>query len=58
MTEMTTRELVLDAIDRAMAELIRQQFISMALADPVDDGGTPLALKRFQTVCSTHSRFA
>ena len=48
MTEMTTRELALDAIDRAMAELIRQQFISMALADPVDDGGTPLALKRFK----------
>ena len=53
MTEMTTRELALDAIDRAMAESIRQQFISMALADPVEDGGTPLALKRFNGLFHT-----
>jgi hypothetical protein len=48
MTEMTIRELTLDAIDQALAESIRRQFISMALADPTDDGGTPLALKRFK----------
>jgi hypothetical protein len=48
MTGKTTRELALDAIDQALAESIRQQFISMALADPLDDGGTPLALKRFR----------
>jgi hypothetical protein len=48
MTGKTIRELTLDAIDRALAESIRQQFISMALADPTDDGGTPLALKRFK----------
>ena len=48
MTGKTIRELALDAIDQALAESIRQQFISMALADPSDDGGTPLALKRFK----------
>ena len=48
MTEKTIRELTLEAIDRGLAESIRQQFISMALADPTDDGGTPLALKRFK----------
>lgn len=48
MTEKTTRELALQAIDQGLAESIRQQFISMALADPVDDGGTSLALKRFK----------
>jgi hypothetical protein len=48
MTGKTTRELALDAIDQALAESIRQQFISMALADPLDDGGTLLALKRFR----------
>jgi hypothetical protein len=48
MTGKTTRELALDAIDQALAESIKQQFISMALADPVDDGGIPLALKRFK----------
>ena len=48
MTEKTTRELALHAIDQALAEAIRQQFISMTLADPVDDGGIPLALKRFK----------
>ena len=47
MTGKTIRELTLDAIDQALAESIQQQFISMALADPTDDGGTPLALKRF-----------
>jgi hypothetical protein len=47
MTGKTIRELTLDAIDQALAESIRQQFISMVLADPTDDGGTPLALKRF-----------
>ena len=47
MTGKSIRELTLDAIDQALAESIRQQFISMALADPTDDGGTPLALKRF-----------
>ena len=44
----TIRELALDAVDRALAESIRQQFISMALADPTADGGIPLALKRFK----------
>jgi hypothetical protein len=39
MTAKTIRELVLDAIDQALAESIRQQFISMALADPTEDGG-------------------
>ena len=58
MTGKTTRGLALDAIDQALAESIRRQFISMALADPVDGGGTPLALKRIQTVCSTDGRFA
>jgi hypothetical protein len=48
MTRKAIRELTLDAIDRALAESIRQQFISMALADPTEDGGTPLALKRFK----------
>jgi hypothetical protein len=48
MTEKTIRELTLEAIDQALAETIRRQFISMALADPTDDGGTPLALKRFK----------
>jgi hypothetical protein len=47
MTGKSIRELTLDAIDQALAESIRQQFITMALADPTDDGGTPLALKRF-----------
>jgi len=47
MTGKSIRELTLDAIDQALAESIRQQFISLALADPTDDGGTPLALKRF-----------
>jgi hypothetical protein len=47
MTGKSIRELTLDAIDQALAESIRQLFISMALADPTDDGGTPLALKRF-----------
>ena len=45
MTGKAIRELTLDAIDRALAKSIRQQFISMALADPTEDGGTPLALK-------------
>jgi hypothetical protein len=45
MTGKTTRDLALDAIDQALAESIRRQFISLALADPVDDGGTPLAMK-------------
>ena len=44
----TTRELALDAIDQALAELIRQQFMIMTLADPTEDGGIPLALKRFK----------
>jgi hypothetical protein len=44
----TIRELALDAVDQALAESIRQQFISMALADPTADGGIPLALKRFK----------
>jgi hypothetical protein len=35
---------------------IRRQFISMALADPVDDGGTPLALKRFKRSVPLHKR--
>ena len=48
MTGKTIKELALDAIDQALAELIRQQFISMALADPIDDGGIPLALRRFK----------
>jgi hypothetical protein len=48
MTEKTIRELTLDAIDQALAESIRQQCISMALADPTEDGGIPLALKRFK----------
>ena len=48
MTRKAIRELTLDAIDRALAESIRQQFINMALADPTEDGGTPLALKRFK----------
>jgi len=47
MTGMTIRESALDAVDQALVDSIRQQFISMALADPTDDGGTPLALKRF-----------
>jgi len=36
------------AVDQALAESIRQQFISMALADPTADGGMPLAVKRFK----------
>jgi hypothetical protein len=48
MTGKTIRELTLDAIDQGLAESIRRQFISMALADPTDDGGTPVALKRFK----------
>jgi hypothetical protein len=48
MTGKTIRQLALDAVDEALAESIRQRFISMALADPVDDGGIPLALKRFK----------
>ena len=48
MTEKTIRELSLEAIDRGLADTIRQQFISVALTDPTDDGGTPLALKRFK----------
>ena len=48
MTKNTIRHHALDAIDQALAESIRQQFISMALADPTEDGGTPLALKRFK----------
>ena len=48
MTEKTIRELTLEAIDRGLADTIRQQFISVALTDPTDDGGTPLALKRFK----------
>ena len=48
MTGKTIRELALDAVDQALAESIRQQFISMALADPTADGGIPLALKRFK----------
>jgi hypothetical protein len=35
MTGKTTREFALDAIHKALAESIRQQFISMALADAV-----------------------
>jgi hypothetical protein len=53
MAEKTIRELALDAIDRALAESIRQQFISMAQADPTEDGGLPLALKRFKR-CLPH----
>jgi hypothetical protein len=41
MTAKTIRELTLDAIDQALAESIRQQFISMALADPTEGGGIP-----------------
>ena len=48
MTGKTIRELTLDAIDQALAESIQQQFISMALADPTEDGGIPLALRRFK----------
>jgi len=48
MTGKTIRELALDAIDQALAESIRQQFIGMALADPTEDGGIPLAVKRFK----------
>ena len=48
MTGMTIRESALDAVDQALVDSIRQQFISMALADPTEDGGTPLALKRFK----------
>ena len=48
MTGKTIRELALDAIDQALAESIRQQFISMALTDPTEDGGLPLAVKRFK----------
>jgi hypothetical protein len=48
MTGKTIRELALDAVDQALAESIRQQFISMALADPTADGGIPLAVKRFK----------
>ena len=48
MTEKTIQELALDAIDQALAESIRQQFIHMALTDPVDDGGIPLALRGFK----------
>ena len=48
MTEKTIQELALDAIDQALVESIRQQFIHMALTDPVDDGGIPLALRRFK----------
>ena len=48
MTGKTIRELALDAIDQALAESVRQQFISMALTDPADDGGIPLALRRFK----------
>jgi hypothetical protein len=44
----TIRELALDAVDQALAESIRQQSISMALADATADGGIPLALKRFK----------
>jgi hypothetical protein len=44
----TIRELALDAIDQALAESIKQQFISIALADPTEDGGIPLALNRFK----------
>ena len=47
MTGKSIRELTLDAIDQALAESIRQQFITMAFADPTEDGGTPLALRRF-----------
>jgi hypothetical protein len=43
MTGKTIRESALDAVDRALAESIRQQFISMSLADPTEDGGIPLA---------------
>ena len=53
MTGKTIRELTLDAIDQALAESIRQQFTSMALADPTEDGGKPLALRRFKR-CLPH----
>jgi hypothetical protein len=53
MTGKSIRELTLNAIDQALAESIRQQFVSMALADPTEDGGTPLALKRFNR-CLPH----
>jgi hypothetical protein len=48
MTGKTIRETALDAVDQALVEAIRRQFISIALADPTEDGGTPLALKRFK----------
>jgi hypothetical protein len=48
MTEKTIRELALDAIDRGLSDSIRQEFISMALADPTEDGGAPVALRRFK----------
>jgi hypothetical protein len=48
MTAKNIREIALDAIDQALAESIRQQFIAVAVADPTEDGGTPLALKRFK----------
>jgi hypothetical protein len=41
MTGKTVRVLALDAFDQALAESIRQQSISMALADPTEDGGLP-----------------
>jgi hypothetical protein len=48
MTEKTIRELALNAIDQALAQSLREQFSNLALADRTDDGGTPLALKRFK----------
>jgi hypothetical protein len=48
MTAKNIREIALDAIDQALAESIRQQFIGVVLTDPTEDGGTPLALKRFK----------
>ena len=48
MTAKNIREIALDAIDQALAESMRQQFIGMAVAGPTEDGGTPLALKRFK----------
>jgi hypothetical protein len=58
MAEKTIRELALDAIDRALAESIRQQFISMALTDPTEDGGLPLARARLSVKGRILSAFA
>jgi len=48
MTEKTMRQLALNALDDALADSIRQRFISMTVADPVDDGGISVTLKRFK----------